>query len=150
MNIDKFTQKSVEALENSEKLAYEYGNQEVDEEHLLYSLIKLDDSLISSLLEKMGIDMNSFTAAVETALSRKTKVSGDVELRISQSLNKVLLCSADEAKAMGDQYVSVEHIFLTMQKYPNKEVGDIFRRFGIDRDGFLKVLSCGKSKSTET
>ncbi len=141
MNIDKFTQKSVEALENSEKLAYEYGNQEVDEEHLLYSLIKLDDSLISSLLEKMGIDMNSFSTAVESALSRKTKVSGDVELRISQSLNKVLLCAADEAKAMGDQYVSVEHIFLTMQKYPNKEVGDIFKRFGIDRDGFLRALS---------
>ena len=141
MNIDKFTQKSVEALENSQKLAYEYGNQEVDEEHLLYSLIKLDDSLISSLLEKMGIDMNSFSTAVESALSRKTKVSGDVELRISQSLNKVLLCAADEAKAMGDQYVSVEHIFLTMQKYPNKEVGDIFKRFGIDRDGFLRVLS---------
>ncbi|MGN0378197.1 MAG: ATP-dependent chaperone ClpB [Butyrivibrio sp.] len=141
MNIDKFTQKSVEALENSQKLAYEYGNQEVDEEHLLYSLIKLDDSLISSLLEKMGIDMNSFSTAVESALSRKTKVSGDVELRISQSLNKVLLCAADEAKAMGDQYVSVEHIFLTMQKYPNKEVGDIFKRFGIDRDGFLRALS---------
>ena len=141
MNIDKFTQKSVEALENSQKLAYEYGNQEVDEEHLLYSLIKLDDSLISSLLEKMGIDMNSFSTAVESELYRKTKGSGDGELRISQSLNKVLLCAADEAKAMGDQYVSVEHIFLTMQKYPNKEVGDIFKRFGIDRDGFLRALS---------
>ena len=141
MNIQKFTQKSVEALQDSEKLAYEYGNQEVDQEHLLGALVDLDDSLIANLLEKMGIDVNAFKSETDVVLNRKTKVSGDVELHISQALNKVLLCAEDEAKAMGDQYVSVEHIFLTMIKYPNKEVGAVFNKFGINRDSFLKALS---------
>ncbi len=141
MNIQKFTQKSVEALQDCEKLAYEYGNQEVDQEHLLRALVDLDDSLIANLLEKMGVDMSAFKSEADAAINRKTKVSGDVELHISQALNKVLLCAEDEAKKMGDQYVSVEHIFLTMIKYPNKETGAVFKNFGIDRDGFLKALS---------
>ncbi len=141
MNIQKFTQKSVEALQDCEKLAYEYGNQEVDQEHLLRALVDLDDSLIANLLEKMGVDLSSFRSEVDAALNRKTKVSGDVELHISQALNKVLLCAEDEAKNMGDQYVSVEHIFLTLIKYPNKEAAAIFKIFGINREGFLKVLS---------
>ena len=140
MNIQKFTQKSVEALQNCEKLAYEYGNQEIDQEHLLRSLVDLDDSLIASLLENMGVDLAVFRSEVDAALNRKTKVSGDVELHISQALNKVLLCAEDEAKSMGDQYVSVEHIFLTLIKYPNKETAQIFRTFGINRDSFLKAL----------
>ena len=140
MNIQKFTQKSVEALQDCEKLAYEYGNQEIDQEHLLRSLVDLDDSLIASLLENMGVDLAVFRSEVDAALNRKTKVSGDVELHISQALNKVLLCAEDEAKSMGDQYVSVEHIFLTLIKYPNKETAQIFRTFGINRDSFLKAL----------
>ncbi len=141
MNIQKFTQKSVEALENSEKLAYEYGNQEVDQEHLLCALLKLEDSLIGGLLVRIGVDREALERDTEGLLSRKVKVSGDVELRISQSLNKVLLCAEDEAKAMGDMYVSVEHIFLTLIKYPNQGVKELLSRFNISRDSFLKALS---------
>ena len=151
MNIQKFTQKSVEALQNCEKLAYEYGNQEVDQEHLLMSLLQLDDSLIKNLLEKMNIDVNAFSASCEQALNRKTKVSGDVQLHISQALNKVLLCAEDEAKGMGDSYVSVEHIFLTLIKYPNNEVKEIFKNYNVNRNGFLKVLqSVRGNKSVDT
>ena len=151
MNIQKFTQKSVEALQNSEKLAYEYGNQEVDQEHLLMALLELDDSLIKNLLEKMNIDVNAFSAGCEQALNRKTKVSGDVELRISQALNKVLLCAEDEAKAMGDSYVSVEHIFLTLIKYPNNAVKEIFKNNNVNRNSFLQALQTVRgNKSVNT
>ena len=140
MNINKFTQKSAEALNNCEKLAYEYGNQEVDQEHLLYSLLTIEDSLIAKLVEKMGIHLPSFIERAKKALEQKTKVSGDVQLMISQSLNKVLVSAEDEAKKMGDEYVSVEHIFLTLIAYPNNAVKAIFKEYGITRDRFLTAL----------
>ena len=132
MNINKFTQKSAEALNNCEKLAYEYGNQEVDQEHLLYSLLTIEDSLIAKLVEKMEIHLPSFIERAKKALEQKTKVSGDVQLMISQSLNKVLVSAEDEAKKMGDEYVSVEHIFLTLIAYPNNAVKAIFKEYGIE------------------
>ena len=140
MNINKFTQKSAEALNNCEKLAYEYGNQEVDQEHLLYSLLTIEDSLIAKLVEKMEIHLPSFIERARKALEQKTKVSGDVQLIISQSLNKVLVSAEDEAKKMGDEYVSVEHIFLTLIAYPNNAVKAIFKEYGITRDRFLTAL----------
>ncbi len=141
MNIQKFTQNSVEALEDSQKLAYEYGNQEVDEEHLLCALLDLEDSLIRGLLIKTGVDADAFENEAERLIERKVKVSGDVQLHISQALNKVLLCAEDEAKAMGDMYVSVEHIFLTIIKYPNQGVKELLGRYKITRESFLKALS---------
>ena len=140
MNINKFTQKSTEALNNCEKLAYEYGNQEVDEEHLLYSLLTIEDSLIAKLVEKMGIHLPSFIERAKKALDQKTKVSGDVQLIISQALNKVLVSAEDEAKKMGDEYVSVEHIFLTLISYPNNAIKAVFKEYGITRDRFLTAL----------
>ncbi len=140
MNINKFTQKSAEALNNCEKLAYEYGNQEVDQEHLLYSLLTIEDSLIAKLVEKMEIHLPSFIERAKKALEQKTKVSGDVQLMISQSLNKVLVSAEDEAKKMGDEYVSVEHIFLTLIAYPNNAVKAVFKEYGITRDRFLTAL----------
>ena len=140
MNINKFTQKSAEALNNCEKLAYEYGNQEVDQEHLLYSLLTIEDSLIAKLVKKMEIHLPSFIERAKKALEQKTKVSGDVQLMISQSLNKVLVSAEDEAKKMGDEYVSVEHIFLTLIAYPNNAVKAIFKEYGITRDRFLTAL----------
>ena len=140
MNSNKFTQKSAEALNNCEKLAYEYGNQEVDQEHLLYSLLTIEDSLIAKLVEKMEIHLPSFIERARKALEQKTKVSGDVQLMISQSLNKVLVSAEDEAKKMGDEYVSVEHIFLTLIAYPNNAVKAIFKEYGITRDRFLTAL----------
>ena len=140
MNINKFTQKSAEALNNCEKLAYEYGNQEVDQEHLLYSILTIEDSLIAKLVEKMEIHLPSFIERARKALEQKTKVSGDVQLMISQSLNKVLVSAEDEAKKMGDEYVSVEHIFLTLIAYPNNAVKAIFKEYGITRDRFLTAL----------
>ena len=140
MNINKFTQKSTEALNNCEKLAYEYGNQEVDEEHLLYSLLTIEDSLIAKLIEKMEIHLPSFIERAKKALEQKTKVSGDVQLIISQSLNKVLVSAEDEAKKMGDEYVSVEHIFLTLIAYPNNAIKAIFKEYGITRERFLTAL----------
>ena len=148
MNIQKFTQKSLEAIQNCEKLAYEYGNQEIDEEHLVYALLNVEDSLIANLLEKMNIDVSSFKADTEAALNRKTKVSGDVSLHISQALNKVLLCSEDEATAMGDKYVSVEHIFLSLIANPNKEIKEIFKNYGVTRDSFLKALQGVRGNKT--
>ena len=140
MNINKFTQKSMEAVQNCEKLAYEYGNQEIDQEHLLYSLLTIEDSLIAKLVEKMEIHLPSFIERAKKALEQKTKVSGDVQLMISQSLNKVLVSAEDEAKKMGDEYVSVEHIFLTLIAYPNNAVKAIFKEYGITRDRFLTAL----------
>ena len=127
MNISKFTQKSVEAVQNCEKLAYEYGNQQIDQEHLLVSLLKLDDSLILKLITKMGISGEQFTDEAEAALKKLPKVSGGGQVYLTQDLNKVLIDAEDEAKAMGDEYVSVEHLFLCMLKQPNKAMKELFR-----------------------
>ena len=140
MNLTKFTQKSIQAVEGCEKLAYEYGNQEIEEEHLLYSLLTIDDSLILKLVEKMEIQKEYFTNRVEQGLSKRTKVQGG-QIFIGQDLNKVLIGAEDEAKALGDEYVSVEHLFLAMFKHPNKEIKEIFREFGITRERFLQALS---------
>lgn len=140
MNINKFTQKSIQAVQGCERAAMEYGNQEIEQEHLLYALLTQDDSLILKLMEKMGIDKNMIVNRTEEALRKRTKVQGGQQF-IGQDLNKVLIHAEDEAKQMGDEYVSVEHIFLALLKYPNKEVKSIFREMGIKRDGFLKALS---------
>ena len=140
MNINKFTQKSMEAVNNCEKLAYEYGNQELEQEHLLYSLVALNDSLIGKLIEKMEIDKAHFINRVEQALQKRVKVSGG-KLYVGQKLNQVLISAEDEAKQMGDEYVSVEHIFLSMLKYPNTEIKEIFKEYGITRERFLQALS---------
>ena len=140
MNIQKFTQNSVLAVQNTEKIAYEYGNQEIEEEHLLYSLLKLDDSLILKLIEKMDINTEHFIGRVEDALEKCVKVQGG-DLRFGRYLNEVLNNSEDEAKAMGDDYVSVEHLFLAVIKKPNKAVKAIFTEYGITRDRFLGVLA---------
>ncbi len=140
MNIQKFTQNSVLAVQNTEKIAYEYGNQEIEEEHLLYSLLKLDDSLILKLIEKMDINTEHFIGRVEDALEKCVKVQGG-DLRFGRYLNEVLNNAEDETKAMGDDYVSVEHLFLAMIKKPNKGVKAIFTEYGITRDRFLGVLA---------
>ena len=141
MNISKFTQKSVEAVQNCEKLAYEYGNQQIDQEHLLVSLLKLDDSLILRLITKMGISGEQFTDEAEAALKKLPKVSGGGQVYLTQDLNKVLIDAEDEAKAMGDEYVSVEHLFLCLLKEPNRAIKELFRTYGIDRNKFLQALS---------
>ena len=129
MNISKFTQNSVQAIEQCEKLAYEYGNQEIEQEHLLYSLLTLEDSLILKLIVKMEIDKEHFLDRVKKAVEKRVKVQGGQKL-IGEHLNKVLISAEDEAKQMGDEYVSVEHLFLSMLKYPNKEIKEIFREYG--------------------
>ena len=140
MNINKFTQNTLQAVQGCEKVAYEYGNQEVEQEHLLYALIIQNDSLIANLIEKMGIQKQLFSNRVEEGLRKRTKVQGG-QIYIGQDLNKALIHAEDEAKQMGDEYVSVEHIFLSLLKYPNKELKAIFREFGITREGFLQALS---------
>ena len=140
MNINKFTQKSIQAVNDLEKIAYEYGNQEIEQEHLLYALLKQEASLILKMIEKMEIDKTYFTEAVESALEKRTKVSGG-QVYIGQYLNKVLVQAEDEAKAMGDEYVSVEHLFLSMIKNPNPEIKKLFQEFGITRERFLQALS---------
>lgn len=140
MNISKFTQKSMQAVEGCEKLAYEYGNQEIEQEHLLYSLLTIDDSLILKLIEKMEINTQYFLNKVEEALNKRVKVQGG-QVYVGQDLNKVLVSAEEEAKALSDEYVSVEHLFLSMIKHPNKAVKEIFREFGITRERFLQVLS---------
>ena len=139
MNISKFTQSSMEAINNCQKVAMDYGNQEIDEEHLLYSLLTIEDSLILKLVEKMGIDKQSFIRRSEEALEKKVKVQGG-DPYVGKDLNKVMTYAEDEAKSMGDEYVSVEHIFLCMIKYPNKEIAEVFREYGITRDRFLVAL----------
>ena len=141
MNINKFTQKSMEAVQNCEKLAYEYGNQQIDQPHLLYSLLTLDDSLIMKLITKMGIQGDMFKNEAKQAIEKLTKVSGGGQLYISNDLNKVLINAEDEAKAMGDEYVSVEHLFLALLKQPSKEMKDLFKTYGITREKFLQALS---------
>ncbi|MCI9297139.1 MAG: ATP-dependent chaperone ClpB [Lachnospiraceae bacterium] len=140
MNISKFTQNSIQAVERCEKLAYEYGNQEIEQEHLLYSLLTIEDSLILKLIEKMEIQKEYFVNRVKQALEKRVKVQGG-QVYIGQYLNKVLISAEDEAKRMGDEYVSVEHLFLEMIKEPNKEIKEIFREFGITRERFLQALS---------
>ncbi len=140
MNISKFTQKSVQAVQDLEKVAYEYGNQEIEEEHLLYALLTQEDSLILKLIEKMEIQKEYFIDTVKKALDAKVKVSGG-ELRFGQYLNKALVSAEDEAKAMGDEYVSVEHLFLSMLKNPSPSMKKIFNEFGITRERFLQALS---------
>ena len=140
MNINKFTQKSIEAVNQCEKIAYDHGHQEIDQEHFLYSLLTIDDSLIASLLEKMGINKETFLSQVQELLNKKPKVSGG-QVYMSNDLNQVLLHGEDEMKAMKDEYVSVEHLFLAMIKHPNKAIKELFRAYGITRDRFLQVLS---------
>ncbi len=140
MNIQKFTQKSMQAVEGCEKLAYEYGNQEIEQEHLLYSLLKLEDSLILKLIEKMEIQKEHFADRVEKAVAKRTKVQGG-KVYVGADLNKVLVSAEDEAKQLGDEYVSVEHLFLAMIKNPNREIAQIWKEYGITRERFLQALS---------
>ena len=140
MNISKFTQKSVQAVQDLEKVAYEYGNQEIEQEHLLYTLLTQEDSLILKLIEKMEINKDYFVDTVKKALDAKVKVSGG-ELRFGQYLNKALVNAEDEAKAMGDEYVSVEHLFLALLKYPSPSMKKIWSEFGITKERFLQALS---------
>ena len=140
MNISKFTQKSMQAVEGCEKLAYEYGNQEIEQEHLLYSLLTIDDSLILKLIEKMEINTGYFLNKAEEAVGKRVKVQGG-KVYVGQDLNKVLISAEEEAKALSDEYVSVEHLFLAMIKHPNKAVRELFREFGITRERFLQALS---------
>ncbi|MDE7269501.1 MAG: ATP-dependent chaperone ClpB [Acetatifactor sp.] len=140
MNIQKFTQKSVQAVDMCEKLAYEYGNQEIEQEHLLYSLLIIEDSLILKLVEKMDIDKGHFVDRAEQALKRRVKVQGG-QVYIGQYLNRVLISAENEAKQLGDEYVSVEHLFLAMLREPNKEIAQIWKEYGITRERFLQALS---------
>ena len=142
MNIQKFTQKSIEAVNQCEKLAYEYGNQQIEQEHLLYSLLTIDDSLILKLVQKMGIDPGEFKMRAERALAGLNKVSGSgARVYVSGDLNKVLLGAENEAKQLGDEYVSVEHLFLSLIRNADRTIGQIFKEYGITRDTFLKALS---------
>ncbi len=140
MNIQKFTQKSMEALKGCERLAYEYGNQEIAQVHLVYSLLTIDDSLILKLVEKMEIDKAHFLQRVEKTLAARTKVQGG-NIFIGQELNKVLLGAEDEAKRLGDEYVSVEHLFLSLLAHPDKEMTKLWKEYGITSERFLQALS---------
>ena len=140
MNISKFTQKSIQAVQDLEKVAYEYGNQEVEQEHLLYALLSQEDSLILKLIDKMEINKEYFVNTVKKALDARVKVSGG-DLRFGQYLNKSLVSAEDEARAMGDEYVSVEHLFLSLLKQPSPSMKKIFDEFGITRERFLQALS---------
>ena len=140
MNINKFTQKSLQAVQNCERIAMDYGNQEIAQEHLLYALLTQDDSLIAKLMEKMGLDKNLIINRVEEAIQKRPKVQGGQQY-VGQDLNKALIHGEDESKAMGDEYVSVEHLFLSIMKYAGKEVKALFREMGISREGFLQALS---------
>ena len=140
MNINKFTQKSLQAVQNCERIAMDYGNQEIAQEHLLYALLTQDDSLIAKLMEKMGLDKNLIINRVEEAIQKRPKVQGGQQY-VGQDLNNALVHGEDEAKAMGDEYVSVEHLFLAMMKYASKDMKALLREVGISREGFLQALS---------
>ena len=140
MNINKFTQKSLQAVQNCERIAMDYGNQEIAQEHLLYALLTQDDRLIAKLMEKMGLDKNLIINRVEEAIQKRPKVQGGQQY-VGQDLNNALVHGEDEAKAMGDEYVSVEHLFLAMMKYASKDMKALFREVGISREGFLQALS---------
>ena len=142
MNIQKFTQKSVEAINNCEKLAYDYGNQEIEQEHLLVALLQQEEGLIPKLIEKMEIDVQHFTQNAISKLDARVKVSGsNSNVYVGKDLNNVLIHAEDEAKAMGDEYVSVEHIFLAMLKYPNPAMKALMKEYGLTRERFLQALS---------
>ncbi|MBP5297968.1 MAG: AAA family ATPase, partial [Lachnospiraceae bacterium] len=147
MNISKFTQKSMEAVNMTEKLAYEYGNQEIEQEHLLYALLTVEDSLILKLIEKMEINTEHFVNHVREMLDKRVKVQGG-ELRMGQDLNRVLVEAEDEAKRMGDSYVSVEHLFLCMIKHPSKTMKECFKEYGITTERFLAALSTVRGNQT--
>ena len=140
MNISKFTQKSMQAIERCEKLAYEYGNQEIEQEHLLYALLTIDDSLIAKLIEKMEINLAHFRDNCLSRVEKRVKVQGG-QVYVGKDLNQVLIHAEDEAKQMGDEYVSVEHLFLSMLHHPNKEIKAVFNEYGITRERFLQALS---------
>ena len=140
MNINKFTQSSMAAVQGCEKVAMDYGNQEVEQEHLLYALLTIDDSLILKLFEKMGISKETIINRVEEALRKRPKVQGG-QMYIGQNLNNVLVHGEDEAKQMGDEYVSVEHLFLSLMKYASRDMKALFRELGVTREGFLQALS---------
>ena len=149
MNISKFTQKSIEAVQNCEKVAEEFGNQEIDQEHLIYSLVNLEDSLILKLVEKMEIQTTHFKNRIEDYVSKKPKVQGG-QRYISQSLNSALLAAEDEAKRMGDAYVSVEHLMLAMIAAPNKGIKQLFKTYGINRESFLSALATVRGNQSVT
>jgi len=140
MNITKFTQKSIEAIQNMEKIAYDYGNQMIDQEHFLYALLKQDDSLIAKLITKMGIQLPAFISSVEKIMEGDPKVQGGSPY-VSQDLNNVLISAEDEAKAMGDDYVSVEHLMLSMIKHPNRSIKQLFKSFGIKYVCFISLAN---------
>lgn len=140
MNIQKFTQKSLEAVNNCDSVANEYGNQEIEQEHLLYSLLTIDDSLIANLMEKMDIDLDALISRVERSIQKRPKVQGG-RTYVGENLNKVLINAENEAKALGDSFVSIECLFLALLRYPNKEIKTIFKEFDITRELFLKALS---------
>ena len=140
MNINKFTQKSIETLQLCEKLASDYGNSEIDQEHLAMALVSIDESLIAGLIERMGLDINAYKSGVEALLNKKVKVSGNIQVGVSRVLNQVLTGAEDEAKAMGDSYVSVEHLFLRLIKEATGDLKKLFKDSGINRESFLKVL----------
>ena len=141
MNINKFTQKSVQAVQDCEKIAYDFGHQELAQEHLLYALLKDGEGLIPKLLTKMEIAPEVFAAQVEGLLKKRVKVSGAAQVYVGNDLNKVLIYAEDEAKAMGDAYVSVEHLFLSLLKQPSREVKELLHTFGITRERFLQALA---------
>ena len=141
MNIQKFTQKSIEAINTLEKLAYEYGNQEIEQEHLLVALLSQEDGLIGKLIEKMEINREHFTENVLRKLNARVKVSGAGQVYIGKDLNNVLIHAEDEAKQMGDEYVSVEHLFLSLLRYPNKATRELMKEYGLTRDRFLQALA---------
>ena len=149
MNINKFTQKSLQAVQDCEKIAYQFGNQEIEQEHLFYALIRQEDSLILKLLEKMNIQKEMILNRAEQAVAKRTKVQGG-QVFIGKDLNNVLIHADDEATQMGDEYVSVEHLFLSLLKQPNREIKEIFREFGITREGFLQALSTVRGNQRET
>lgn len=141
MDFNKFTQKSIEAVQNCQKLAYEYGNQEIDQEHLLYSLLTMEDSLIAKLIGKMEINDQGFIYQAEKLVAKRVKVSGQVQVYLSSALNQALMQAEEEAKQMDDEYISVEHLFLALIAKANKELKQLFKNFSITRDSFLKALS---------
>lgn len=141
MDVNKFTQKSLQAVQNCQKIAYDYGNQEIDQEHLLYSLLTIEDSLIAKLIGKMEINAEGFIFQAEKLVAKRVKVSGQVQVYLSDALNRALMQAETEAKQMDDEYVSVEHLFLALLAVPNKELKTLFKNFDVTRDGFLKALS---------
>ncbi len=141
MDVNKFTQKSLQAVQNCQKIAYDYGNQEIDQEHLLYSLLTMDDSLIAKLINKMDINSQGFMNQAEKLVAKRVKVSGQVQVYMSDALNRALMQAETEAKQMDDEYISVEHLFLALLAVPNRELKTLFKNFNITRDNFLLALS---------